>query len=352
MSDAGSEIQAPPTITAIARRAGVSHSTVSLILNNRDTELRLNAQTAERVRRIARDMNYTPNLLARGLRGKRTQSVGVLWSLCGPHPSEASARRITLLTQQRGYSALLADSLSEPKVICSNLAEFARRRADGVIVQLGSPDLAQDPAIRRLLDAFKAVVVVGREPMDTPFDQVHHSSDEALESIVDHLASTGRRRIATLGSMANPRAKVQAVVRRMETLGYREPLQMIEFDYVSGQTTAQEIHGTLAQAAGRGVAYDALLCGTDELAAAAMMWHQGRGQVVPRDVAIVGFNDHSLSQFLAPPLASVRRHDDRVSDVAVQLFFDRLCAPHNPPQRRTVAMQFMARPSAGAATPA
>jgi len=337
-----------PTITGIAREAGVSHATVSLVLNNRADEMRVNAQTAERVRQIAREMNYTPNHLARGLRGKHTQTVGVLWSLCGPHPSEATARRITLLAQQRGYSASLADSMSEPKIVREALADFARRRVDGVILQIGYTGMLQDNEVTSLLKQFKSVVTTGREKLDQEHDHVLQSSDKAIVQIADQFARTRRKQIALLGDGHSSQTKFGKLRDQLARHGYQqEQLVHIQINYRHGETSAEDIRQILDQADRAGIAYDAIFCTCDELAAATMNWHQMRGTCVPDDVAVVGFNNNSLSGFLSPGLASVARQDEGVATTAVEMFFDRLANPDKAPQRKTIEMQFMCRGSAG-----
>lgn len=338
-----------PTITGIARRAGVSHATVSLVLNERGSEVRINPETAKRIRRIADEMKYVPNHLARGLRGKATMTVGVLWSLGGPHPSEGLTRRLTMLARQRGYSASVADTLSESPIIQAALTDFIRRGVDGVIIQLGSTALLKDQQIIRLLERFKAAVVVSRLDAALPCDHVVQESAGALGEAVGHLVRSGRRRLAAIGEAASSRSRLLDIQRAMAAAGLDPAgLRWLDFSFNVGKTAPGEVHQALDDQCRAGVDFDGLLCGCDELAAGCIAWLRGKDLCVPRDVAVIGFNDSHLSAFFEPAIASVARCDDGVAQTAIELLFDRLAQPGQPARRQVVSMRFVPRDSAGA----
>lgn len=340
--------QAAPTLATIARLAGVSHSTVSLVLNERGEELRIHPDTQERVRRIARDLNYVPNHLARGLRGLKTRAIGVLWSLGGPHPSQGIARTITLLAQKHGYTAHLADSLSDPSIILKMLEDLARRRIDGVIIQLDRP-YQENPSALKILDqltAFSAVVLVSSVPFeDGPFDQVVHDQTGAFEAMARALMEAGRSRVAFLGENAYKAARLQ---RSLTEAGCREPLRTIPL--AGGTTFLPEAYKALLDESAPSMKdLDAVVCNNDEMATGLLGHLAARGIPVPDKVAVIGFNDSPFAPFLSPPLASVRRHDQQVAERAMELLFERLDSPGGAWRTLEIPMTFVARASSGLA---
>lgn len=115
----GSSTISPPTLQEIAARAGVSPSTVGLVLNGRGDKLRISQRTQARIRQAAEELDYAPNYLARGLSGQRTQSMGIVWSLCGPHDAVGAVQYLAHQSYQRGYTALIAESLSDSAAMAS-----------------------------------------------------------------------------------------------------------------------------------------------------------------------------------------------------------------------------------------
>jgi LacI family transcriptional regulator len=92
---------------------------------------------------------------------------------------------------------------------------------------------------------------------------------------------------------------------------------------------------------------DALLCSCDEAAITAISWLTARGIHVPDDVAVVGFNNSSIDEHQAVPLASVDRREDEMIDAALQMLYSRLKEPALPVRRVELPMQFVWRRSAG-----
>jgi len=292
-------------------------------------------------------MDYVPNHLARGLCGKPTQTVGILWSLCGPHYSEGVTRRITLLAQKRGYCASVADSLSDRDVMLHALADFARRRVDAVIMQVGNPALLDD-VVTRALEPFKAVVLVSRDPVETTRDLVLQTSGDAIGQAVVHVVRLARKRLAFMGHLHSSLGKLCDLRHAMAENGL-DPADLIEIDfsYSPRESVLCEMHDALSAQFKGPLPFDALFCSADELAAGAIAWLREGGRPVPEEISVVGFNDGSMSALFTPPLASIARHDDKVADAAIELLFKRLADDQSPPARHVVSMKLQARTSIG-----
>jgi LacI family transcriptional regulator len=334
----------------IAQEAGLSPTTVSLVLNNRAESVGIKLQTRQKVLEIAKRMNYVRNPLAAGLSGARTRTIGLLWSLAGPHSSEGMVRNLVLRAQKRGYMAHVVDSLSDPEVIARQLTDFRRRRVDAVAVQLLSDD-ALSPDIERQLAEFDAAVMVSAQEAQGKLDWIEHDRLTALRDAADHFANQGRKHPGILISEASGAEKIEAFLGRCRRRGMTVDAQsVLDVHYSQAACSREEplmaaYHHSLEKR--KSFDFDCLLCSTDEGAVVAMSSLRSRGLRVPEDVAIIGFNNALFSEWLSPALASVDRRDEDVAATIEQMLFDRLEDGTAQPQRRTIAMRLLVRESAG-----
>ncbi|MCC6579724.1 MAG: LacI family DNA-binding transcriptional regulator [Phycisphaeraceae bacterium] len=344
-----------PTMKDIAELARVSRATASLVLNGRGDDLGVRSDTQQRIRDAARQLRYKPNTMAAGLRGGKTKSIGLLWSLGGPHDGEGMARRIARQFSEHAYVTYLADHMGLWRATIQALEDFARRGVDGIVIQAGG-NLFDNDAVRRLLAGFPAVVVSCSsvsELYGCMVDHVIHDRGQAFRDAAEHFFRTGRRKPALLtGSIIANQPKVDAYVARLEELGV--PASAIRLLEAPPSTPgvldaywADDItHGLNEMFPGR-PDFDALQCTNDETAIAAIAWLSRRGLCVPEDVAVCGFNDSEFARFVQPPLATVVRQDAETARLIDQFMFHRLENPEQPLQAGRVEMRFQWRASAG-----
>jgi LacI family transcriptional regulator len=338
-----------PTMSHIARQAGVSRPTVSLILNRRDRQFRISSLTRRCVLEVARKLNYRPDPAAIALKGAATQTIGLLWSLAGHQPDAILARDISLAAQRRGYMIHLANYLGNSKMALGQLAAFRRHRLDAVVVQDNAGLLNMAP-IRKCLREFAAVLVIaGRVWEKAPVDLIHHDRLTAIRQAADHFASIGRRRPAILTAFPSPEKKAEAFLRQCRLRGMQVTQDSIlAVDADPTRSLADVCLETLEHRlpAGGSIPFDALLCASDEGAVIAIDHLRRMGLSVPDDVAVIGFNDSLIAPYLDPPLTSIARCDEAVAAVAEEMLFHRLADPSCPVQHRRMPMQLIRRKSA------
>jgi DNA-binding LacI/PurR family transcriptional regulator len=333
-----------PTLLDISRKTGLSVATVSNTLNGRPG---YSKATQLLVQRTAKELGYTANPLALGLLGKSTRTIGLLWSLGGPHSAEGMARDIALRMQHRGYVTHLTDSLSDPDVVGRQLADYRRRGVDAVVIQYESGVVTEE--ICRQLKGFSAAVAVGPvEPFDE-IDWIHHDMPNGYRQAVNHLADSKRTRPALLVHAAVADHKIKAFLEQCRELGMDVSDRSIINFPANGihKQFASLCRQSLDERFSREFPFDSLICQCDELAAAAIAWLRERGVRVPEDVAVIGCNNAMLAESLWPPLASIERHDEKVADEIEKLVFSRLDDSDLPARRRNVQSQFIWRESAG-----
>ncbi|NKN37446.1 LacI family transcriptional regulator [Agrobacterium sp. a22-2] len=292
-----------PRIVDVARRAGVSPSTVSRALSNPE---KVAPETLEIVAHAVEAVGYTINVAARNLRQQRTQAVFVLVpDLSSPLFSEILAGVASVLTAA-GYSMFVGDQSAHnsPGGKIDLLSYMNRSRCDGVIV-LGGDNIAV-----RLLDRADVVnvplVCAFDWPQSLPFPHISTDNAQGGRLAVDHLHDLGHRKIGHIrGNAANFAAR-----RREE--GMRQRMRELELPIREDWF----LNGDFRFDAGVGAAAvwlampasdrpTAVFCCSDEIAIGFIGSLQRAKIEVPKDVSIIGFDGIKFGAHLSVPLTTV-----------------------------------------------
>jgi DNA-binding LacI/PurR family transcriptional regulator len=185
------------TITALARELGLSVTTVSFVLNGQAKKYGLAAETVKRVKTAARDMNYVPNELARGLRQERTGIIGIVL----PHLLNDWAHNIMNgvyeVFEKDGYVPFIINHRENRQHEQRQIERMLQRRADGFIV---IPETGSEPAYRQILEQDIPLVFLSDALPSLP-DVVYAAWDpEEVRIAVQHLIDTGCRKIVYAGA--------------------------------------------------------------------------------------------------------------------------------------------------------
>lgn len=302
------------TTSALAEHLGLSRWTVSRALNG---HAGVKAETVARVRAAMEELGFHPNPLARGLRGGRTNTVGICYQTYGT--PVFSQKLIALQTElrSRGYRAIIELIEDEAETEREVIRHFGSMKVEGVLF-VGGPAADNIDHVERLVaeGSFHAVSV----------DPVHGSSlpsvsldrGKAMEIALGHLEAAGHRKLALMGvheGILYGGRRVRALKKAAPKLGFdwsRDVFQLIDsrfdkMDYRSGRGLAERF---ISELAGK---CTAILAINDQVAIGAMGLLSERGIAVPRDVSIVGFDNLEVARHLNPSLATV---DQRIHAVA------------------------------------
>ncbi len=293
----------PITIRDVARAAGVSVATVSRVFNNSGP---VHEETRARIREVAREMRYTPNSAARSLITAKSNTLGVLLpDLYGEFFSEV-IRGIDQTAQQHDYHVLVSSS-HETQARIEAAMRAMRGRVDGLIVM--SPDIDAATLAANLPESLP-VVLLNCAVEDSPYDVICVDNFGGAYAMVRHLLSTGRTRVAIItGSSRNYDA-------RERLRGYRAALRDAGAEQREGED-GWEIPGDFTETGGyraaRAIASlapaerrpNAVFAANDAMAIGALSAFRELGLVVPRDIAVAGFDDIPMARYMSPPLTSV-----------------------------------------------
>ncbi|ADU28084.1 LacI family DNA-binding transcriptional regulator [Ethanoligenens harbinense] len=312
------------TIQDIAKAASVTPSTVSRVIAGSPL---ISAKTSQKVRKVMREMDYHPNIIARSLVRRSTNIIGVLLPGASErvfqHPFFFELLRgITMQAQLCGYSILLSGAGSEEEER-NRLHDFANGGVtEGAILMISRTDSTDWESV---YPAQFPLAMVGR-PADAWKDRINWVDSDNLEAgyrLAGHFLAKGRRHIAFVGLAPN------IVVTKDRYEGYRKALGEagLPFDerlVVDGQFMGGDERVLTEELLRCGVPFDGLIAADDFQALAAMDVLAKQGVRVPQDVSVAGFNNVPLSEYYRPPLTTVDVNACALGEEAVRLLYRQL----------------------------
>jgi DNA-binding LacI/PurR family transcriptional regulator len=332
----------------VARHAGVSQATVSVVLNGTSTPIRVSSATRLRVLAAADTLGYVPNHAAQSLRRQRTRSI----TFINPSPDNPYFAEVAASAQaaaeRAGYSISVA-AVPTREAAVQILAHLNAGTSDGVIVGSRDPRVLAElaPAIRRGL----AVVALQYDGEDHHVNVIRTDREAGGYLATRHLVGLGHRRIGHLADTA-------AYARRPweRTAGYRRALAEagIEFDpqwIAASATTLAGGDASMRTLLERpGPRPTAVFAFNDQMAIGALHALRTSGLRVPEDVAVVGFDGIGLGAFTTPELTTIEQPRTEVGERAVHLVLDSLDAASSSPTQVTLPVRLVVRESCGASS--
>jgi LacI family transcriptional regulator len=319
-----------PTLKDVARTAGVSVTTVSVVLNDRREGVRVPDATRRRVQQAAEDLGYRPNVLARSLRTQETRTIGFI------------SDEVTTTPFAVGMLAAAQDEAAQHGYLL-------------FVINLGpnAPLALQEQAIDQLAQQQVGHFIYGcmyhrvvDPPLGLPAEAVflnceaggggHRSivpdDRQGAYEVVTELVKAGHRRIAFLDDHRHPPAS------HLRFEGFRSALAEHGLDYQPALhvETTPFVRGGLVLSDLIDLPVDqrptAVFCYNDRIAMGAYRAARTRGLRVPDDLSIVGFDDQEyIASELDPPLTTVRLPHREMGRLAVQLVLDEPGALDNVP---------------------
>ena len=303
----------------IGQMAGVSESTVSRILSGRDFRIPIAADTRERVLKLVGELGYTPNPLARALRGARSALLGLIVREVGDPFFAVAIDAITAEARQRGYSVVLGHAQSRAEEAAAlQTALAATQHCDGTIL-LG--DLRDESKFwAGLLNSKVPLIGLCRGARTRQIPVVNVDNAEGTRLVLDYLYQLGHRRIAFVhgGWIGDGRERERA---------YRAFIRERNLPLPPGYTRAAENDLGAGFAAARALLAlpqppTAIVAASDVIALGVLKAAASRGVRVPEQLSVAGFDDIPMAAYAIPSLTTVRQPIDEMARLAVARVLD------------------------------
>jgi LacI family transcriptional regulator len=302
------------SVNDVAAAAGVSVGTVSNVLNRPD---KVSPGTVARVRAVISDLGFVRNDAARQLRAGRSRSLGlVVLDVANPFFTDL-ARGAEARASEEGLSVLLGNTDDDCAREAAYLDLFEEQRVHGVLISpLG--DISERLTLLRSRGT--PTVLVDRQTEDRSFSSVAVDDVAGGRLAAQHLVNIGRTRIAFVGGPSNIRQVIDRLQGAREAVA-EHPLASIEvvdtdaLSVLAGRAAGQQI---LDRAPGERP--DAIFAANDLLAIGVLQALNMRGDLlVPRDVALIGYDDIAFAAAAVVPLSSIRQPSALIGYTAVDL---------------------------------
>lgn len=304
----------------VARLAGVSQSTVSVVVNNREAEIGISGETSARVTAAIEELGFRPNLAARGLRLQRSRTFGFITDHIASSPFGG---RTVLGAQDAAWTAdhllLMVNTNADPALEKTAVEALIDRGVDGLLYAAMSWGEVDLPHSFRLLPT---VLVNCWSPEADRLSAVVPCEVRGGRRAAEELIAHGHRDIAFLGGIPTETASVERQVgfrQAMAAAGLVVAERWVlrgNYDISSGYRLATGLYtGSAAGDRPTGV-----VCGNDRMAAGVLSALSSLGLSVPADVSVVGYDDQEgLADQLTPALTTVSIPHYEMGRVAVEI---------------------------------
>lgn len=326
------------TIKEVAAAAGISYQTVSKVLNH---QVKVSPATEERIRKAAEELGYRPNLIARSLRSQHSKMIGFSWEPAPPEQSNQIYTQfmesISYYSEAVGYHILVFPYKPGSAWVNSYRDLIETNRVDGFILSSIEIDDARIPF---LLEQKFPFVAFGRSNPGWEFPYVDVDGAAGMRKVVEHLVAKGHRRIALINwsetkSTSVGRNRMKGCMEALEASGIEVPRRWIaegEGDFAFAyQNTLDWLQVPPAERP------TAIIAFSDVMAIGVMNAALNLGVHVGPELAITGFDDSPLMQYMVPGLSSVQQPVWEVGRVAAEMLQKIL--NDTPPENQAVLLE-------------
>lgn len=327
----------------IAKKANVSKMTVSRVLSGKGY---VAPKTSERVKKIIAELNYHPNLIARSLSSKQTNIIGVIIpkieQMFLDNYIAQILSGITDVALQNNYRIMLCPI--EPKQNQdSEYINLARSKLfDGLILVKTRLD---DPNIEILADTNFPFILVNHKKYSKNINFVDSRNIEGTKMAIQYLYNLGHRNIACVaGSMyeTNGRDRLKGYKDAMKNYGLEIRDNWIIFGDFNREKTSQESRKLLTTTEKP----TAIFCSDDYMAIEIIECIKKKGLSVPKDIAVIGFDDIELAAYVKPALTTIRQPIYELGKTSSQVLLNIIDGKQKTPFHKLLDVKLIKRESA------
>ena len=320
------------TLQDIARKAGVSVTTVSYIVNGKGS---INAETRKRIMEIAASLNYVPNRVAKTLRGGRTNTIGVIINhMHNPFFTEVF-RGVERVAGQCGYTYLVSQTHDDLEKERHQLLLLAESGVDGIILLPCSNESTHIEDIEHKYRIHIALIANFFE--DRQFLSVVADNRRGARMAVKHLLSLGRRPVVHI---SGPENQTMCLFRRQafeqiiaETSPENSPS---ELTFTISEMSPSEGYNVMPRILSSFSLPISIFAVNDETAFGVMRYCNEKKLRIPQDVAIIGFGDIEILSTLSIPLTTIRIPAEDLGEKVAGLIIDAIESSYHHSKERIV----------------
>lgn len=311
------------SLADIAKALSVSKTLVSMVLNNRGDENGISKTTQERVWEKAKELNYKPNKFARGLRMGRSNTLGLIVSDISNVFYATICRAVEDMATRNGYQLIICSSDEKAEREIELIHTLREWQVDGIILSTSQED--NDELVNLQKEGFPFVLIDRKLPrMETDYIVVDNHGGALAAT--EHLLQLGHKKVGMLsispGYISSVAERVDGYKTAMTNAGLAlndSVIREIPFDQVK-EAVAREMSDLMQQPNG----ISAVFVANNSLTAALLEWAQDKNINIPRDLAVVSFDDVEMFKFCHPPITAVSQPIESIGSEAVRVLLEKI----------------------------
>jgi len=336
------------SLNDIAQRLGVSKTLVSLVLNGKGKEHRINEEVIKNVIRVAKEMHYQPNQIAKGLRTGRTNTIGLIIADIANTFFGKLGREIEQEAAKHGYRVIFCSSDEQAEKSEQQIEMLLQGQVDGFII---SPPKNSESQIRKLSRAKMPYVLIDRFFPEIDSNYVVIDNEEAAYNATMHLIKRGFKRIACISidvDLINMKNRIEGYKNAHADVGIEIDeglIKLLPFSHESKDVyTAIK---QLTENSSEGI--DAIFFTTSKVGVMGIESLNKLGLVIPNDIAVVSFDDPDVYRICYSPITAVAQPLTDIGKMSVQILLEKIKNPNSKikTQKITLNANFVVRKSCG-----
>jgi LacI family transcriptional regulator len=343
MKDNNGYPQKTVTIKHIAELAGMSFSTVAKAL--RDDPV-VNENTKQKILQIASETNYYPNLLAKGLKNRKTKTIGIILNdLQSPFYSDIY-KVIGDTLNTRDYTMLLCDSSYDVQLERKNIITMLSKGVEGIII---SPVNDSSENMELLVESNLKAVFIDSYPSFRNINYVYMDHEKAGFLAAEHLIKNGHERILLINGpeVLSSSHHFLSGYKRAHKL-YNIPLinDLVLFTHISIESGFKLMEGIFHNKYGiDNYAFTAIMSLSDLLAIGIYEAAKELNFCIPEDYSVIGYDNIFATKYISPPLTTIHQPKTRTGKFSVTILLDQITGDSKEYQRIIIDPRLIIRNS-------
>lgn len=308
------------TIQSMAKTLGVSVTTISRVLNGLGEQFRISKKTIELVTTTADKLNYRPNNIAKGLRLKKSSTIGLILPDITNTWFAQLALGIEKEARKHHYNIFLCNSNDDIKVEKKSIALLQSWMVDGIII---APIGLESEHLQKASKSGTPLVLIDRffEGVNLPY--ISSNDFEGSLEATQYLINYGHKKIACFQGIVgtspnNQRVNGYKQALKKNKIPFDPSLVMGEdFGFNNGYTCAKKLIKHLAKSK-----ITAIISMGNQITLGILRALKEEGVQIPNDLSIVSFDEQEYSDLLYTPLTTVSHMNENIGDVALKMLFN------------------------------
>jgi DNA-binding LacI/PurR family transcriptional regulator len=288
------------SIKDVAKHAGVSTATVSHVINK--TRF-VSEETKQKVNLAIEELGYFPSAIARGLASRKSKIVGIVFSDISNPFFTSVYKGIESLLSEKGYEITLANTGEVSAIQETVLNTMFSRQVDGLII---SPTGEESPMLNRIISSNIPVIMIDRGGPFPPTSMVRLDNVQAAYDATTHLIEDGHNKIGLILGLDS----VDTTSARLD--GYKKALEANQIPFrerfvVGGQSNSSGGHQSTHTLLSQSDPPSAVFSTNNLMTLGALHAIRHLGLRIPKDIGLIGFDDHDWADIFTPPITVIRQ---------------------------------------------